>query len=105
MSYSRKFREEVLKYHEQGNTIQKCHEIFGVGTTTIKEWKRLKKQTGSLEVKQRIYTPTKLDPERLTAYVSENPDKYLREIAEVFNCNESAVRKAFKRLGISRKKN
>jgi len=105
MSYSIKFREEVLRHHDQGNTIQQCQELFGVGTTTIMEWKRLKKETGSLDAKQRSYTPTKLDPVRLMTYVSENPDKYLREIGEEFECNESAVRKAFKRLGITRKKN
>jgi len=105
MAYSIKFREEVIKFIDKGHTVQQAHEVFNIGTTTIKEWKRQQKETGKQEIKIRNRKPTKLDPVKLRAYVSENPDSYLREIAEVFNCNESAVRKAFKRLGITRKKN
>jgi transposase len=46
----------------------------------------------------------KLDPIKLREYVSDHPDAYLQEIADVFGCVESAVRKALKRLKITRKK-
>ena len=105
MAYSIKFREEVMKYIDKGHTDQKAHEVFGIGTTTIKEWKKQQKETGQQSIKTRKRNPKKLNPVQLKAYVSENPDSYLREIAVVFDCNESAVRKAFKRLGITRKKN
>jgi transposase len=94
-----------MNYIGKGNSVRKASELFGVGTTTIKEWKRLKKETGKMEIKVRKREPKKLDPVQLKTYISEKPDSYLREIADVFKCNESAVRRAFKRLGITRKKN
>ena len=62
------------------------------------------KQTGELKDQPLHRTFKKLDPEKLTAYVSEHPDAYLKEIGEAFDCSGTAVRKAFKRHGITRKK-
>ena len=104
MSYSIKFREEVMNFIKAGHTIQKAHELFGVGTTTIKEWKRQQRETGKQEIKIRKRNPKKLDPVQLKTYVSEKPDSYMREIADEFKCSKSAVFKAFKRLDITRKK-
>lgn len=41
MAYETKFRERVLNYIAKGNSIQKAHEVFEVGTTTIREWQKL----------------------------------------------------------------
>ncbi len=49
-------------------------------------------------------TVKKLDPEKLEQYVKDNPDAYLREIASIFKCSETAVSKALKRPKITRKK-
>ena len=46
----------------------------------------------------------KIDPEKLRLYVKDNPDAYLREIADVFHCCPTAIRKALQRLKITRKK-
>ena len=37
-------------------------------------------------------------------FLEENPDAFLKEAAEGFGCSIEAVRKAIKRLGITRKK-
>ena len=105
MAYNVKFREKVLKYISKGHTIQEAHEVFEVGTTTIKEWKKLQKETGKLENRPLERKPPKLCPERLKAYINENPDSYQDEIAKVFNCTQSAVSYALKRLKLTRKKN
>jgi len=105
MAYDRKYREKVIEYIDNGSTIEKAHEIFGVGTTTIKQWRKLRKETGTLEKRPLIRKHKKIDPVKLKAYVSQNPDKYMREIAEVFNCSDVAISLAFKRLKITRKKN
>ena len=105
VGYDKKFREAVLNYIEKGHTIQEAHEVFEVGTTTIKEWKKLKKETGALENRPLNRTNRKICPDRLKAYIAEHPDSYLSEIAEVFNCTCSAVHYALKRLKITRKKN
>jgi len=105
MAYDTKYREKVLNYLSKGHTIQEAHEVFEVGTTTIKEWKKLKAETGKLNKRELNRKPRKICPDKLKAYVTENPDKYLEEIAEVFNCTYSAVSYALKRLKITRKKN
>lgn len=105
MAYDLKTREQVLKYLGKGHTIQQAHEEFEIGTTTIKEWIKLQKETGSLEKRPLERTAPKLCPNRLKAYIIEYPDKYLCEIAEVFNCTRQAVFYALKRLKITRKKN
>ena len=105
MAYDTKYREKVLEYIDKGNSIEKAHEVFGVGTTTIKEWKRLRKETGKLEKRPLKRTHKKIDPDQLKAYITEHPDSYMREIAEVFNCSVNAIFLAFKRLKITRKKN
>jgi transposase len=40
MGYEKKFREKVMRYIDKGHTSKEAHEIFGVGTTTIKAWKK-----------------------------------------------------------------
>jgi transposase len=104
MAYDAKFRGRVLKYIDKGHTVQEAHEAFEVGTTTIKRWKKLKAETGKLENRPLERKATKLCPDRLKAYVSEKPDSYQSEIAEVFQCTQAAVSYALKRLQLTRKK-
>ena len=105
MAYEIKFRERVMNYIGKGHSVREAAEVFEVGTATIKEWKKLQKETGKLEKRPLVRKHKKIDPAKLKAYIKEHPDSYQREIAEVFNCSQVAVLKAFKRLGITRKKN
>lgn len=105
MAYDIKFREKVLNYIAKGHTMEEAHEVFEVGTTTIREWKKLKRETGTLAKRPLDRKPTKICSEKLKAYIAENPDSYLRETAEIFNCTEQAIFYALKRLRITRKKN
>ena len=104
MAYEKKYRQRVLKYLEAGHTQQATAETFGVSTATIKEWKK-RIQTGEgLNVRDRQRRPKKIDPEKLRDYVLANPDAYISEIASEFGCVRSAVQKALKKSGITRKK-
>jgi transposase len=105
MAYEKKFRESVMEFISKGHTIVEASETFGIGTTTVKEWKKLQKETESLEKRPLKRSYKKIDPKKLSAYVSENPDAFLREIAEVFNCSTTAVFLALQNLKITRKKN
>ena len=105
MSYDKKYRESVLGFIDKGNTIKAAHQLFGVGTTTIKEWKRLRRETGSLESRPLNREGHKLAADRLEAFISENPDSYQHEVAEQFGCTQPAVHYALKRLNMTRKKN
>jgi len=105
MAYDRKYREKVLNYIAKGHTIQEAHEVFEVGTTTIKEWKKLQRETGKLEKRELNRKPTKICHDRLEAYITEHPDSYLRELAAEFNCANSTMFYALRRLKMTRKKN
>jgi len=104
MGYDKKFKEQVLKHLSKGHTQESTSKLFGVVTTTIKEWKRRVEKGEGLAPKIRQRSPKKIDPEKLRAYMELHPDAYEREIATEFNCVRSAVQKALKKLGITRKK-
>jgi transposase len=48
MAYSRDTRETVMNYLAKGHTYDIARAELGVGATTIKAWKRLLNETGSL---------------------------------------------------------
>ncbi len=105
MRYSEDIRKKVMNYLDKGHTIKETSEKYEVGTTTIKEWKKLRAETGSLQHRPHPRKCSKISPDRLVVYINDHPDSFLAEIAEVFNCTPQAIFYAFKRLGITRKKN
>jgi len=104
MAYSEDLRKKVIGHLEEGNTQESAKAVFKIGLTTIKRWQKQYKDTGSLAKKELHRSFKKLDPEKLSVYVKEHPDAYLREIAEVFGCTDDAVRLALIKLKITRKK-
>ena len=105
MAYDIKFRKTVLNYIDKGHTIREAARIFEVDAKTITAWRKLHRETGQLQDRPRETWHKKIDPVKLEVYFEENPDSYLSEAAEVFNCSVNAIFKARKRLGITRKKN
>jgi len=71
----------------------------------MKQWKKQWEETGSLAKKELHRSFKKIDPEKLSIYVQEHPDAYLKEIAQAFECSDTAIVKALKKLKITRKKN
>ena len=102
--YDVKFKESALKHLSKGHTQESTAKQFGIGTSTLKEWKRRKEANESLAPKIRKRKPKKLPPDELRAYVDANPDAYLFEIAQHFNCTISPVERALKKHKITRKK-
>ena len=105
MAYDIKYRKSVLDYIDQGHSIREAARIFGISTSAIMSWRKLRQKTGKLEDRPRETWHKKIDPVKLLAYYGESPDSYLSEAAEVFGCSVVAIFKARKRLGITRKKN
>jgi len=93
-----------MEYLARGHSQRAAAEVFGINPETVNQWHQKYRKTGSLEKKPHHRTFRKLDPEKLRAYVAEHPDAYLQEIGDAFGCSDTAVLKAFKRLGITRKK-
>ena len=104
MSYPPKYRERTIEYREAGHTLEETHRTFKVAVATIRKWEKQLKEEGNLEKKPLHRSYKKVDPERLTAYVTEHPDACQKEIAEEFGCSAAAICLAMKRLKITRKK-
>jgi transposase len=104
MSYSKDLRERVLAYHAEGQTIEKTSEVFKVGTTTIKAWKKLLSETGNVDKKELNRSPRKFESEKLRAYIDENPEATLAEIAKEFGGSKSGAFDALEREKITFKK-
>ena len=80
-----------MNFISKGNSIQEAHMKFDVGTTTIKEWKKLKAETGKLEKRPLNRAPKKICLDKLDAYITINPDSYLDEIAKEFDCTTTTI--------------
>ena len=104
MSYSEDYRKRTIEYREEGHTLEETHGVFKVSISTIRAWEKQWKEKGTLAPAPVVRGYKKIEPQRLKTYVLEHPDAYLKEIAQEFNCCETAIRKAFARLGITRKK-
>ena len=104
MSYSKDLRERAVRYRLEGHTLEETAKVFGVGKTSVGNWVKKWKETGDLSDKELQRKAKKLPPEKLLAYVEEHPDAFQGEIGKVFGCSDVAVSKAFRRLGITRKK-
>ncbi|MDR1522092.1 MAG: transposase [Streptococcaceae bacterium] len=77
----------ALSHLAKGHTYKEAHEELGVGITTIKEWKKLLNETGSLKQRPKERSTSKFHSEELKAYVSENPAATLKQISERFWLN------------------
>lgn len=104
MSYPTQYRKRTIEYRMEGHTLEKTSQTFKVSIPTIREWEKQYKDTGDLNKKPQKRSHKKLDPEKLNAYLNKHPDAYQSEVAEAFGCTDTAIRKAYKRLGITRKK-
>jgi transposase len=103
MAYAKDLREKVLKFRAK-HSLEKAHEVFGISISTIRDWERLKNENGNLNKRPLNRTFKKIDPIKLAEYVIQNPDAYLSEIGENFNCSATAVFYALENQSITLKK-
>lgn len=104
MAHAEQLRKVVLNYLAQGNTQQQAAELYSVSISSIKRWKKAKRELGTVASQARRCSPYKIDTEKLQAYIKSHPDAYLQEIAAYFGVTNSGICKALKRLHITRKK-
>jgi transposase len=104
MAYSIDLRVRVIGFIEAGNTQEKASEIFKVGTSTITRWLALLSETGSLEKRTLNRTAPIFESEKLNAYIEENPDALLKDVAEHFGGSIVGAFHALKREKITLKK-
>lgn len=102
MAYSKDFKQLVLKYRRSGHTVAEACAFSGIVRSTFYEWEAEEK-LGFPEKEKRSYEK-KIRKEELKRAVEEQPDSYLRELAEPFGCTPQAVAKALDSMGITLKK-
>jgi transposase len=105
MKYEIEFKRTVLEFYDNNNyTLAEVGKMFIIDPSTISYWRKRKKDTGDVQNKKPVVKHNKMDKEELKKMVEEQPDMYQREFAEHFGVRPSSVCKAFKVLGIKRKK-
>ena len=91
MAYGIDFRKRVLAYVEEGHTRQETAKLFNISTNTLYTWEKQQREQGHLERKKRVAKSRKIPLDQLKNFVEENPDAFLREIAEHFSCSIPSV--------------
>ena len=104
MSYTTDYRKRALGYRAEGHTLKETCAVFKISVSTLRSWQELDRLNGTPAKRELHRGFKKIDPEKLKEYIRNHPDAYCKEIAEVFGCTDTAIRKALDRLGITRKK-
>ena len=104
MAYSVDLRSRVIDFIKEGNTQEKASVVFNVGTATITRWMSLISETGSLAKRPLNRTAPKFNSEKLNAYIEENPDALLKDVAKHFGGSITGAFHALEREKITLKK-
>ena len=105
MAYSKDFRKAAIEYMEKGHSKEELYEAFGIYPSRITAWRKLLKETGSLEPQYKETRERKIDLTELTKALERKPDATLGELAKLFDCTETAIFYALKRAKLTLKKN
>jgi transposase len=104
MTYCKKFIQCVLEFHDKGNSERQTCELFDIGTTTLKRWKKMRDLNGAVILKgTRNVKPTVYPSAELHAFIKANPLSIGREIAAHFGGSTNGAYDALKREGITLK--
>jgi transposase len=111
--YSADLRERLLRAIDAGLGQAEAARLFGVGTSTIKRWRRQRRERGTLAAKARPGRTPLIGPEQradLEAQVRAAPDATLAahcatwEAAQGVRVSEATMSRALRKLGWPLKK-
>ena len=60
-----------MQFIDKGHSIREAARTFGIGTSTIMDWRKLCSQTGELNKRPQERTYKKISPDELLAYLKE----------------------------------
>ncbi len=114
-AYSVDLRERVVAaFDRTGMTDQEAAALFRIGEATVRRWKRLRRQKGSLEPKRFSGgNPPRIAPEQypvVRAIVEEQPDLTDQEVAWEFHrrtgrpVSRPSMNRVLLKLALTRKK-
>ena len=104
MAYPTIMRERALAALKNGYTRSEVCAMFGLGKNTLREWEKLKNETGSLEKRPLEREPRKIDRAELIQFFKENPEASEADAAIHFDCHKSGIYHAKKACKLTRKK-
>ncbi|MBQ3564572.1 MAG: hypothetical protein IJA14_00315 [Alphaproteobacteria bacterium] len=102
--YSEDLRVRVVEFLEKGHTQKEAAEVIGVSAKSVWIWNKMHKEGKRLVFEFVPRSPHRINHEKLSTYVKEHPDAYLREIAAHFSVAITTIWNALRRLGVSYKK-
>jgi transposase len=105
MAYSIDFIERAVAYKDEGHTFKQLREAFGIPDVTYYDWKEKLESGFAFGVKAKSERTRKINKEALKRTVELNPDAFLWELAEQFNCTPVAIHYEIEKMDITRKKN
>ena len=101
--YSIDFIRCAVAFKDEGHTFRELKDTFNIPAETYYQWKE-KLENGYNGEKIFRERKRKIDKDELKIAIAENPDAYLYELAEKFDCTVQAVFYALEKLKITRKK-
>ena len=105
MAYSIDFRKRAIEYMNERHTGKELYEAFKIYPSTVNDWRKLLRETGSLEPQYAKEKKGKIDIKRLEQELERKPDATLPELAKMFGCRKQSVHTALKKVKITYKKN
>ena len=103
MAYDKKYKQRVLAYHEEGNSIRKTSKLFAISPNTLNTWLKQYRTQGEFTSKPRS-SESKISEQEMLSYLADKPDAYQSEMAEHFGVTQAAISKTLKKYKITRKK-
>ena len=101
--YSKDYIQRAVGYKDSGHTFKELAEAFCIPNQTYYLWKR-KLESGYYQTKGKQQRKRKIDRKKLKEKIAEQPDIYLHELVDIFDCSAQAISAALKDMGITRKK-
>ncbi|MFP3018450.1 MAG: IS630 transposase-related protein, partial [Candidatus Tisiphia sp.] len=95
-------RKEVINYIEKSNSQRAAAKIFDIHKNTIRNVR--KRKEGTILAKARVGFKSKVDKQKLTEFVENNPNMRLQDIGKEFGIARSQTGRILKKLGFSYKK-
>jgi transposase len=105
MRYSNDLRIKVAKMFDKGMKRRDIATTLQINLSTLSQWKQQHKEDKLLVIKEyKRGFKSRFDKQAIQKYVEANPDKYLREIKEVFTISKTRLALILNELGLTLKK-
>jgi transposase len=103
MAYPIQYRQRALEFADE-HGLENAAATFKICPNTLRNWRARQAADNLAPNATRRRSDNALNLDALDAYVKECPDLLLAEYGVKFNRSAEAIRQAFRKLGISRKK-